>query len=441
MESARSLQRDNVVPIRPLPHDVQAEKALLGSMMLGREGVIPQVRERVQPEDFYFDDHQHLARALFDLGRDADFVTLKNHLQHDHGEEKATELVIEIAKVADQISTAAGFRHWADIVRNCAERRSLIALCRGTESRLLSPHEPHEEIAAELRDGVRSLRQSAGRVMDPLEMCMEMYHEVMRRVREKDHTVGPLTGFEGIDKHLAGLEPGATYYIGAQSKTGKSALALQIADQVDQRVDGHVLYFTLESTVMELNMRRAAREAGIALTRIRRGHFRDVVDQEEFTRAVDRLSASKVWVSDDTKFSDFEALRAHCETFAMERDLSLVVVDFLQLMQVQGRFNSEHHKYKELSIRFNQLAKDLKVPVFILSQLNEEGSLKESRDLHNNAIHEWILERNDQQDPIMRVRGTKAKNTGPWYCKLRFNGNLQRFTDYESAVPEGVEVG
>lgn len=428
----------NVIPIRTPPHDAQAEKALIGSMMLGGAEVVPRVRERLDSTDFYVEAHGLLAEAMYEVGG-GDYVAIRRYLLETQGEERAQELVVQLAGICDHVSTVVGVSRWAEIVREAADKRRLITLCHQTADRLQHPHETHGEIAAELREGVRSIRSTDAHSMNPLEMCMEMYHEVMRRVQEGDHTVGPLTGFEGIDKHLAGLEPGATYYIGAKSKTGKSALALQIADQVDERVDGHILYFTLESTVLELNMRRAARESGIALTRIRRGHFRDAHDQKDFTDAVDRLSAGKVWISDDTKFGDFEILRAHCETFAMERDVALIVVDFLQLMQLQGKFNSEHHKYKELSIRFNQLAKDFKVPVFVLSQLNEEGHLKESRDLHNNAIHEWILERNDQRDEIMKVKGTKAKNTGPWFCYLKFNGSLQRFTDHASSVPEGAE--
>lgn len=420
------------MPGKPLPHNLDAEIAVLGAVLMSEKALTRIQQAGLTSAHFYREAHGRIYGAMERLHarrEPIDLITVTDELGAD-GERCGGATYL--AEISEQVSTSAGAAHHARMVMDCAIKRRVIETCRAVARSARASHTDPLDLMQMYRQTAIDLEAEAVRGVDdtdPVVAIAEVFEEVFRRAKTGDHTVGPLTGFDGIDRHLFGLEPGATYYIGAESTTGKTALALQIVDQVCKSAGGAGLFYTLESTALEVNMRRLSRESGIALTRIRRGNFRDAHDEERITQASMALSEQGVRIIDDTQFCDFGRLQAHTEAFTLEYPLTIVAVDFLQQAYMRGKFNTDHHMYKAIANGFNRLAKLLKVPILVLSQLNEDGKLKESRDIHNTAIHEWILERKDQEADEMKVRGVKAKNSGPWVTWLRFDRYIQKFYD------------
>jgi replicative DNA helicase len=198
------------------------------------------------------------------------------------------------------------------------------------------------------------------------------------------------------------------------------------------------LYFILESTALAQTFRRLANRTGIPLTRLRIGNIFGDGEWESITKACGDISDSKLWVIDNPQYCRFESMQALCETLSMDQHIALIVVDFLQLMSLSGNWQSEHHKFKNITIQFNHLAKNLRCPFLILSQLNVEGQLKESRDIYSNADHVWRLERQGESK-LVKFIFEKGRDTGTATKWLEFDTHHMRFTDYFGEPPTARE--
>jgi replicative DNA helicase len=246
-----------------------------------------------------------------------------------------------------------------------------------------------------------------------------------------NHTIGILTGFKNIDDNIHGLESKCTYYLKATSGTGKSSLALNIGENIAKAYKGYVLYFTLESTDIALTMRRISRHSKIALTRIKTGNIRSEGEWESLVRTAKELSDSNMLIIENSKYRWFESMRAFCESFALENETLLIIVDFLQLVRSRVKQNSRHLELSYISDCFNFLAKNIGCPVMILSQVNKDYQTKESRDIENNADNVWLLERKNNEDEYLKLIATKGKDIGPWKTWLKFDRFIQKFSDCE----------
>ncbi len=425
----RTGQPDNVIPIRPLPHDAQAEKALLGTMMMGQGAVIPQIREILEPADFYIDNHGILAEALMELGEDADFVTLKRLLLQSQSEGLAAELVMLIAQLADQVSTTAGWRHWANIVKDLSNKRKILQEAQRAADLLRHPAADLDEAVMVLREGILSLDRREAHPT-PRQIADEVWNDLERRMQTQNQTMGVQTGFSVVDQHTGGLEPGCTYYLTGRSHSGKSALALHLADNVAAANPGALtLYLTLESQAIILTRRRMARMSGISLTRIRLANIRDDWEWEQLNRAMDTLQQDNLWIVDDTALCDYSHLTGFCEAQALKRDVSLLVVDHLQKLRLAGNYKRDDIMWDDISSRLNDLAKNLQVPVLVLSQVNEDGEARGSRMVYANADNEWRIEREDRESEEAKLICTKGKDSGLWRTTLHFDRYRMRFSE------------
>lgn len=431
--NARGEWRDNVIPIRPLPHDAQAEKALLGTMMLGRGEVIPQVREALDPSDFYIDNHGILAEGLMELGADTDFVTLKRFLLQSQSEDLSHDLVMLIAQLADQVSTTAGWRHWANIIKDLSNKRKILQEAQRAADLLRHPAADLDEAVMVLRDGILSLDRREAHPT-PRQIANEVWNDLERRMETKDQTMGVQTGFGVIDQHTGGLEAGCTYYLTGKSHSGKSALALHLADNVaEANPEALTLYLTLESQATILTRRRMARMSGISLTRIRLANIRDDWEWEQLNKAMGVLQQDNLWIVDDTALCDFNHLTGFCEAQALKRDTALLVVDHLQKVRLPGNWKRDDIMWDEISSKLNNLAKNLKVPILVLSQVNEENEARGSRMVYANADNEWRLERDDRESEEARLVCTKGKDSGLWRTTLIFDRYRMRFIERPEA--------
>jgi replicative DNA helicase len=435
MESAA--QHNNVVSIKVPPHDLDAEQAVLCGVLLDNRS-IHKARKYIQAKDFYREAHQSIFEAMESLAdhREAiDLITLADELRKRDYLEKVggPEYLIALSQA---VSTTAIIEHYAKIIKALSRRRSAILICSQVADRLYLPQEEPEDILSDLKMEIISI-EGHGQTKTPQQIVDEVYRDIERRAVSGDHQLGVQTGFKAIDENTGGLEAGCTYVLKAKGHTGKSALALQIADNVAQEnPEDLTLYITLESQATILTRRRMARMSGIALTRIRKANIHDEYEWERLTEAVGVCSQDNLWIVDDRELTSYPRLAAFCESLALERQLALLVIDHLQLLGMPGKFTSTHQEYKAISKQLNYLAMNLNAPLLIVSQVNKEGDAKESGDIYNNVDNEWALERDTKESEEARLICTKGKDTGLWRTTLHFDRYKQRYRDYKSTVPE-----
>jgi replicative DNA helicase len=363
-----------VRPSRDLPHNVEAEQAVLGALLI-EETAFDLVADRLKAEDFYIHAHQLVYTACAELAQEKqviDPVLLHQRLEAKGllGAAVPRDLPFALAK---GLGTAANVRHYAGVVSDLARvRRVQLAaqavLARGYEAGA-TVHDylesSQQEIFAAAQGGTTdSLRL----IHEPMIKAIEAIDATQARVREGKSTVtGVPTGIGGLDQKLLGLQPGALIVLAARPSVGKTAFALNIAAHAATRAQKRVAIFSLEMPSEQLAMRILASEAKLDFWRMSQG----LLQQSDWDRIMahgDRIGASRIWLDDNFVLSPVE-LRAKCRKIKREGGLDLVVVDYLQLMNVAG-MQSREQEIAVISRSLKSLAKELEVPILALSQLN-----------------------------------------------------------------------
>jgi len=411
------------------PHNLEIEQVVLGSMLLNPK-CVPVVRQLLTPDDFYKEGHNLICAAIVSVDT-VDVLLVAEQLRKQDQLERVggTEYLFSLV---EQIATSAGVKQHCQTLLDLSRRRKLINQCMTAADKLFSETSDLDEIESSLKTGIRDATVDKTVSTGSLKTIAEqIYKEV--EAGPGDFTVGVLTGFENIDNKIYGLEPQCTYYLSAESSTGKTALALNIASYVAQTYQKKVLFFSLESTITALTRRLLSSYSNIPLTRIRTRNFREEYDWQKFTEAENIVCEMDQWLSviDDSLYQTIERLSAYCETVNMDNEIGLVVIDYLQLLSSFQKFNNRHLELSYISKNLNFLAKNLKSPVLILSQLNKEGNLKESGDIFNNSDNVWRLEREDREAELAKLTCTKGKDSGTWTKWLRFDRFIQQFYDCE----------
>jgi replicative DNA helicase len=415
------------------PHDKDAEIAAL-SALLQNPDHIGKCKGVLDPGDFFEEVHRDIYTALLnlhDLGEPVDIVTVNAEAKGYQAYQKQNGIE-HLKAILAFSTTTAGWMHHARIIKAASRRRKIIDQCQSAIEMSYANADP-DQITQSIKQTVSTLEseERAEEWPDNQKIANKIYETATRKNETGEHALGVLTGISSIDRHMHGLPAGCTVYLGGKSTSGKSALALSICQLIDQNPHNHgaILYFTFESSDAFLTVRRFAWDSEIPSTRIQTGNLRsdDEIHRLQCTR--DRIGQSDLYVFDHPKYRQFETLAGFVEGVAARRGITLIVADYFQLMKMYGRFPTQHAMYKEIVCSFNDLAKILKVPILILSQLNKDGDLKESGDIFNNADHVWILSRESQESETATLVGQKAKDIGPWSTQLRFQRYIQRFSD------------
>ena len=421
------------------PHNLETEQAILGAMLINPK-CIPKVSALLNSYDFYRESHIDIASACFILKGEADVLTVSNHLAHKDLLEKCGGNDYILSLVQNTV-TSAGVENWCQIVKEQSRRRQVIGLCSQVTEASFQDYSDTGETLSELKNGVREIEKTN---QVKIKSNNTLLREIMEDLEKDDHTVGVLTGLKNIDAKLNGLEPKTTYYIIAESGMAKSALALNIGDNVALAYPGKVPYFTLESTSKALMRRRVAKHSKVALTRIRNHNLRHGGQWDDITQACNDLDEENLMIIDDPYYQTVENLIAFCESLSMDNEISLIVVDYIQLMEARKRFTSRHLEISYVSKLLSFLAKNLDVPVIVISQLGKDvekrknsepmiSDIKESGDIRNladNVISIFTKTPKDTQF-YAKIRALKGKDTGLWTTWLYFDGNYQNFEDCE----------
>jgi len=413
------------------PHDEPIEHAVIGSMLIN-PACIPKVRKIMSAVDFYTTVNVTIAEAMFAMAGHVSLLTVSGQLKGDKDFLSAGGADY-LAGIVAVVATSAGVESHAEMLVEMSRKRKVIEICTRAIERVYSNRD-YAEVVSGLKAGIRAI--DAGYAIDDVPLApviQEIYAEI-ENSGDGGAPIGILTGLEGIDSHIYGLEKKCTYYIKAQSGTGKSSLAINIATNAAMSGAGRVMYFSLESTTKALVRRVLSRLSRIPLTRLRTGNLYGEAEWESLAGAATTATglSGRLSFSDAPIYREVEKLVPFCETVAMEDPISLVVIDYIQLMRTRQRFDSVHHSMAYISDELNFLAKTINAPVMVLSQINKETEMKESGSIRNNADNIWFVEQDQAvDDGLVTITAVKGKDSGGWKASLYFDRFTQQFSDTE----------
>jgi replicative DNA helicase len=433
------------------PHSIQAEHSVLGGLMLDN-GAWDQVADRITEEDFYRRDHRLIFHAISDLAdknSPFDIVTLSEWLEQNQQLEAAGGLAT-LGMLARNTPSAANIRAYADIVREHSILRQLIRV--GTDianSAYVTEGRNSAEIldAAEQRVFQIADQGSRGRrgFVNIRTLLSAAVDRIDRLFQQDNPITGVPTGFSDVDEMTAGLQPSDLIIVAGRPSMGKTTFAMNFAENAAIRHKLPVGIFSMEMPGEQLAMRMMSSLGRIDQHKIRTGKLDDD-DWPRLTSAVSLLDEAPLFIDDSPALTPTE-LRARARRIKREHDLGLIVIDYLQLMQVPGTRENRATEISEISRSLKALAKELHVPVVALSQLNRSleqrpnkrpvmSDLRESGAIEQDADVIVFIYRDEVYDEDSPDKGTaeiiiaKQRNGPIGMRRLTFLGKYTRFENF-----------
>jgi replicative DNA helicase len=444
---------------RPLPHNIEAERSILGAVLLDNHALNAAV-ERLRAEDFFLPQHRRIFERMVQLGEKQnaiDIVTLMEDLVRA-GELEAAGGVAYLSQLADGLPRVTNVDHYARIVKEKAILRSLIYSASVIQEQALAAGDDADVILDRAESSIFQLaedRVKAG-LIGVKDLVKDGYERLEKIFSEGRRITGLTTGYSGLDNETAGLQPSELVILAARPSMGKTALALNIAENVALRQREPVAVFSLEMSKESLLLRLLASHARVDAHKFRTGHMnRD--DWGKVTASLAELGDAPIWI-DDSASSTVLEMGAKARRLKRDRGLSLMIVDYIQLVvpSTNRRNANRQEEVSSISRSLKALAKELKVPVVVLSQLTRAperedrkpqlSDLRESGAIEQDADVVLFINRpNFYKTDIPEEERAKAEliiakqRNGPT-GSLNFVF-LSRHTRFEEAAPDAWSTG
>lgn len=361
------------------PQDIDAEKSVLGALMLEPNAII-RVADVLSPKDFYKPEHQKIFEIIIDLfskGKPIDILSVSSRLKEKKeladvgGSSYLTDLI-------NGVPTTAHINHYADTIKHKSVFRELIITSAAINEQAFSTDKEADEFLDEVEKKIFAISQaSTNSHFSPIKEDLKDAYERIEKLHQGEKRIrGVSTSFEELDSILSGFQKSDLIILGARPSLGKTALALDIARNIAVRENLPVGVFSLEMSREQVVDRLIAAEAGIPLWKLRTGRLTDDIEFEMIQEALDRLSKAPLFI-DDTPSPNILEMRSMARRLQIEHGLSLLVVDYLQL--IQPRTNSENmvQQITEISRGLKSLSRELNTPVLALSQLSRAVDQRE----------------------------------------------------------------
>jgi replicative DNA helicase len=443
---------DIVVSERTLPHNLEAERAVLGAVLI-RNDALNVATEYLDAHDFFREAH----RVVFDTmillserGKAIDLVTLKDELARLAKLEDVGGPSY-VAMLADGVPRSTNVEHYARIVKEKSTLRSLIFAAQ----RILTGAYAGEQEADLLLDeaGRAVFEISDDRVRSGFVSLRDLAQDSFKTLEDfqnrKGLVTGIPTGFDQLDEMTSGLQRSDLVIVAARPSMGKTSFTLNVAQHVGLK-GMTVGFFSLEMSKEQLFMRLLTSEARIDAHRFRTG-FLGEKDYGRLAQALGRLTEAKVFIDDTASIGILE-MRAKARRLKAEHGLDLLVVDYIQLMQGRGRFDNRQQELASISRSMKGLAKELHVPIVVLSQLSrapdaradhrpqlsdlrESGALEQDADVVMFIYREEQYERTDENEGIAEIILGKQRNGPTGTVRLAFVKEHTRFENLEWRQP------
>ena len=431
------------------PYNLEAEQAVLGSMMIDKEAVYIAL-EILEAEDFYKEAHQLLFTTIVNLEAKAepvDMVTLTEELHRQNSVEKVGG-VGYIAEVANVVPTAANARHYAEIVAEKAILRKLIRVSTNIANRC---YEDQEETCDLLDSAEKMILEIAdNRNFSGLVPLKKVLSDTLEKIEFMAGNKGNITGipsfYNDLDSMTSGWQPSDLIILAARPAMGKTSFGLNIAQNAAIKGKKPVAIFSLEMSKEQLVQRMMSSEAMIDQHKLRTGRLQDE-EWVRLTKASQPLSTAEIFIDDTPAISVLE-LRAKARRLKVEKGLGLIIIDYLQLMQVGKRSENRQQEISEISRSLKALARELNVPIMALSQLSRAveqtqdkrpalSHLRESGALEQDADLVMFIYREDYYNPesekpgIAEIIIAKHRNGPTGSVELGFIKELTKFVNID----------
>lgn len=441
-------------PGRVPPQDVEAERAVLGSILLSNEAIYTAI-EHLQADDFYKPGHRLIFKAMMDLATKSepiDNITVHAALKGNNELEQVGGLVA-IVELAEAVPTAANIGHYAALVKNRATLRKLIDAATGIVTSAFEGGQADDVLdSAEKMIFEISMVKSRKGITPIKDVVRDAFKKIESLFEQKKEITGVATGFVDLDRQLSGLQPSDLIIVAGRPSMGKTSFAINMGTNAALRDDRAVAIFSLEMSKEQLVMRMLCSEGRIDMSKMR-GGFLDDSDWPKLARAAGMLSDAPIFLDDTGSISVLE-VRAKCRRLAAERGdkgLGLIIIDYLQLMRGSANAQSREQEISEISRGLKSLAKELHVPVIALSQLNrsleqradkrpvlsdlrESGAIEQDADVIMFVYRDEVYEKDREDNKgIAEIIVGKQRNGPIGTVRTKF---FHAYTKFENLVGE-----
>ena len=364
---------------RMLPHSLEAEKSVLGGMLISREAA-ELVCEALKPEDFYLPAHQDIYTAMLQLynrGNAVDSVTLIDALERE-GKLNAVGSVSYITELSLFVPSAANVSHYIRIVEDRSVMRQLIRA--GTD--IVQDAQTGERPVGDMLDDAErrifniSMKKSEDTLVHIEKTAMDTYFHIGELMALKGKLSGITTGFTDLDKLTSGLQRSDLIIVAGRPSMGKTAFALNVAQNAALK-GATICIFSLEMSREQLVRRMLCANAGVDMQRVNTGNTTDA-DLIELSTALADLSATNIYI-DDTAGVSVAEIRSRCRKQKSRGGLDLIVIDYLQLMKTAGNSDNRATEISDVTRSLKILARELNVPIILLSQLSRAPELRQDK--------------------------------------------------------------
>ncbi|MFD2616550.1 replicative DNA helicase [Terrilactibacillus laevilacticus] len=449
---------------RTPPHNIEAEQAVLGAIFLEPSSVTV-ASEALLPEDFYRTSHQLIFSVMLTLserGEPVDVITLTNELRNEKRLEEVGGISY-LAELANSAPTAANIEYYTGIVEEKALLRRLI---RTATSIVSDGYTREDDVSSILDDAEKNILEVAQRkrtseFQSIKDVLMATYDNIEMLQNRKGDITGVPTGFIELDRMTAGFQKNDLIIVAARPSVGKTAFALNIAQNVATRTDETVAIFSLEMGAQQLVMRMLCAEGNINAQKLRTGAL-DEEDWQKLTMAMGSLSHAGIYI-DDTPGVRVNDIRAKCRRLKQEKGLGMIVIDYLQLILGNGGSNRSENRQQEvseISRTLKAIARELEVPVIALSQLSrgvesrqdkrpmmsdirESGSIEQDADIVAFLYRDDYYDKESEKQNIIEIIIAKQRNGPVGTVELAFIKEYNKFVNLDrkhdvSDMPPGA---
>ena len=371
---------EEAVVKRIMPHSNEAEQAVIGSMIMDADA-IPAAMEKITNEDFYNKQYGSLFQAmaqLFNEGRTCDLVTIKAKLEEMDVPSEVINIDF-IRNIMEMVPTSANIKQYSQIVYEKSLMRRLIRANEEIANTCYAGNEKMETILEDTERKIFDLIQSGntGDYTPVRQVVLNVFEKIEKASQTRGSITGLETGFRKLDTQLSGLQPSDLILIAARPSVGKTAFVLNITETIAVKHKIPVAIFSLEMSSEQLINRIISQNSMVSSQKIRNGELSDN-EWANIVESANVIGNSDI-IIDDTPGISIGEMRSKCRKFKLDKDIQLVIVDYLQLMTTNARHSSREQEIAEISRTLKGIARELNVPVIALSQLNRSSETREDK--------------------------------------------------------------
>lgn len=427
------------------PHSKEAEQAVIGSMLMDQDAILV-ASELLRGEDFYIQQYGILFDTMAELyqeGKPAELVTILTRLEEKGVSPEICGMEL-IRELTDIVSTSANIKYYVQIVAEKALSRRLIKVSEGIENACYQSKESMDVILEQAEKQIFHIvqKRGAGEYEDIRKVVLRTLKTIEMAAKSSGRITGIATGFTDLDYKMAGLQRSDLVLIAARPSMGKTAFVLNLAEYIALHSKVTTIVFSLEMSKEQLVNRLLAMNSRVDSQNIRTGDLKDSewADLMESARNIGESSL----VIDDTPGITISELRSKCRKLKLEKNLGVVIIDYLQLMNGNGKTESRQQEISEISRSLKALAREIDCPVVALSQLSraveqrldkrpmlsdlrESGAIEQDADVVMFLYRDEYYHKDTEEPGVTEVIIGKQRNGPTGTVKLKWMGEIQKF--------------